>query len=137
MLMLALLATAVIAQSPGWEHLIFYCKVLDPVSEFSLVYDQRGSAVRNVGIVDRGSPRLSPDSLTRWRGKVEGRAVAFDFHHMKNGFWTSGEMRLAPSEDRTGHFTLTWSSTSGGVGGHVPMGLPDQTAQCISEGAPR
>ena len=87
---------------------------------------------RDVKIVDRGTPRLSPVSLTRWRGKVEGQGVKFDFHHTKNGFWTSGEMRLAPREE-AGHFALTWSSTSGGVGGHVPIGSPEESADCIPE----
>ena len=130
--MLALLAMALATQSPAWEHVIYYCKVTDPVSEFSLVYDRRGSAIRDVKIVDRGTPRLSPVSLTRWRGKVEGQGVKFDFHHTKNGFWTSGEMRLAPREE-AGHFALTWSSTSGGVGGHVPIGSPEESADCIPE----
>lgn len=130
--MLALL-TALAAHSTDWEHVIYFCKVADPVGEFSLVYDQRGSVIKNVQIVDRGSPRLSPDDATRWRGKVDGQDVAFNFHHMKNGFWTSGEMRLKPRVDGTGHFTLTWSSTSGGVGGHVPMGSPEESADCTPE----
>lgn len=129
MLMLALLA-ALAVHSKGWEQVIYFCKGADPVSEFSLVYDQRGTAIKNVKIVDRGSPRLSPDDLTRWRGRLGGQNIVFDFRHKRNGFWTSGQMRLVPSVNGPGHFKLTWSSTTGGVGGHVPMGSPDETADC-------
>jgi hypothetical protein len=133
MLMLTVLAALAI-HSAEWEHVLFYCKRKDPVGEFSLAYDRRGAVIKDVKVVDRGSPRLPPDTRTKWRGKVDGEGVTFHYRSMENGFWTSGEMRLQPVTGRAGHFALTWSSTMGGIGGHMPMGSPEETADCTAEG---
>jgi hypothetical protein len=130
-----ILLAALMAKPAEREHIIYYCKSSGSPVEFSLVYDRRGTKISDVLIVVRDSPRLPPDNITKWRGKPNGQGVSFSFRHIENSFWTSGEMELTPNGERPGHSRLTWSSTMGGIGGHVPMGSPEQTADCVPEGA--
>jgi hypothetical protein len=126
-----LLLAALIAEPLEREQVVYYCTSPRSAAEFSLVYDRRGARISKVRIVDRETPRLPPDHATRWRGTPDGKSVRFRFHHSEKGLWTNGEMDLVPDPGRPGHFRLTWSSTMGAVGGHIPLETPEASADCV------
>lgn len=43
-------------------------------------------------------------------------------------------MELIRHREEPGRYQLSWSSTMNGVGGHVPLGTPEESAECVTEG---
>ena len=131
-----ILFSAVATGAIETDRFLYYCKSENSSVEFSLVYVQKGNRIDQVKIVDRSSPRLSPDHMTRWRGFTTQQGASFDLKWKRNGLWVSGEMMLIADDKSSDHYRLTWSSVVGGTGSDVVLGTPNESADCILAESP-
>ena len=117
MIALALIFAAV----PVSEAHAYLCKGSDNISQFVLSFQEKGNRVSDVRVYVEGTPRLSPDLATQWKGKKSARAVSFAYSaSYTKGLLVGGSMELSPVADMRNQYELSWTEVFG-LNSHVPM----------------